>query len=186
MFFTRFAAAFTLGSAVFAAGSPSPSPRALDVGSEVANILEGLHNVTDTVLPAIAALVDITEATVFPLIQDLADALTTASDDLDNLTSTPTEGLVGRDGKEEVAQLLNIIISDVANTLNPILGDLQQIPAVSELLTTLGPVLNTALKALDFLIPGVVALVSGTLGPVLDILKNLGLGDVLGNLLGGL
>ncbi|KIY61136.1 hypothetical protein CYLTODRAFT_427673 [Cylindrobasidium torrendii FP15055 ss-10] len=190
MFFTRFAAAFTLGSALFAAAAPTP--RALDVGSEVTSILGDLQGVTNAVLPEIcssSALTEITEETALPLVQKLADALTTASSSLTGLTSSANStagGLLGRDGKEEVAQLLNTVISDATNTLNPIVGELQKIPAVKELLTTLSPVLNTVLSTVDSLLPGVLSLVSGLLGPVLDVLKGLGLGNLLGGLLGGL
>ncbi|KIY64348.1 hypothetical protein CYLTODRAFT_446046 [Cylindrobasidium torrendii FP15055 ss-10] len=187
MFFTRFAAAFTLGSALFAAAAPTP--RALDVGSEVTSILGDLQGMTNAVLPEISALTEITEETALPLVQKLADALTTASSSLTGLTSSANStagGLLGRDGKEEVAQLLNTVISDATNTLNPILGELQKIPAVKELLTTLSPVLNTVLSTVDSLLPGVLSLVSGLLGPVLDVLKGLGLGNLLGGLLGGL
>ncbi|KIY64356.1 hypothetical protein CYLTODRAFT_425286 [Cylindrobasidium torrendii FP15055 ss-10] len=185
MFFTRIAAVFAIGSTLFAAAAPTPCARDLEVEVEVevevSDILNDLLDVTSSVLPQLSAVTDITEGTVLPLVQKLTDALQTASDDLAGL-SAPSSGaaLASRDGQEEVAQLLNTILSDVGNTLNPILGDLQKIPAVAELLKTLSPVLHTVLGAVEALLPGVLALVSGLLGPVVDVLHDLGLGGVLG------
>ncbi|KIY61135.1 hypothetical protein CYLTODRAFT_495390 [Cylindrobasidium torrendii FP15055 ss-10] len=185
MFFTRIAAAFAIGSTLFAAAAPTPCARELEVEVEVevevSDILNDLLDVTTSVLPELSAVTDITEATVLPLVQKLTDALQTASSDLHGLRMPDTGAiLASRDGQEEVAQLLNTVLSDVGNTLNPILGDLQKIPAVAALLKELNPVLHTVLATVETLLPGVLALVSGLLGPVVDILHGLGLGGVLG------
>ncbi|KIY64960.1 hypothetical protein CYLTODRAFT_445671 [Cylindrobasidium torrendii FP15055 ss-10] len=238
MFFTRVAATLAIGSSLFASAAPTQYTRGLEVEVEVevevSDLLNELLGVTSTVLPQLAAVTDITEATVLPLVKQLTDALTHAADGLGGIqapaggaassavgsatsaagsvtssvvgtatsvlssatsvvstatsvagsaaapVSTAASEIAARDGKQEVAQLLNTVLSDVGNTLNPILGDLQKIPAVAELLQGLSPVLNTVLTTVDALLPGVVDLVSGLVGPVVDLLKGLGLGDVLG------
>ena len=52
-------------------------------------------------------------------------------------------------------------LQDVSDTVNPILADLNEIPAVAELLKTLDPVLSTLLSTVEGLLPGVIALVAG-------------------------
>ncbi|KIY66338.1 hypothetical protein CYLTODRAFT_444765 [Cylindrobasidium torrendii FP15055 ss-10] len=218
MFFSRVAAAFTMGSALFASAAPTPYARGVevDVKVQVSDVLNELISVTSSVLPQLSAVTDITEETVLPLVQQLTDALGSAASALGGIPGAPsvsgassavagatsaagsvvssatsvassavasatsaTSTITSRDGKEEVAQLLSTVLTDVSNTLNPILGDLNKIPAVAELLKTLSPVLNTVLTTVDGLLPGVVSLVSGLVGPVVDLLKGLGLGDVL-------
>ncbi|KIY63271.1 hypothetical protein CYLTODRAFT_426235 [Cylindrobasidium torrendii FP15055 ss-10] len=187
MLFTRLAAAFALvgpALAYVAATSPSPSPRALDVESEVINILEGLRNVTDTVLPEIIAIAPgFPDEMFYPLLDNLEDALTTTADNLKILASTPTQVSAGspEKGGSVVIDVLGACLDSLVKIVDSVFQPLSQgweIPAASMLLTTISPVLYTMLEELDALLPGVVSNAAETLGR--DVLQDLGLGDVFG------
>ncbi|KIY64957.1 hypothetical protein CYLTODRAFT_492708 [Cylindrobasidium torrendii FP15055 ss-10] len=135
-----------------------------DAGSVVVSATSQVGSVTSSVVGTVTSVV----GTATSVVGSSAAVATAGS-----------SSVVARDGQQEVAQLLYTILSDVGRTLDPILGDLQQIPAVNELLVGLSPLLYTVLATVDALLPGVIALVSGLVGPVIDLLKGLGLGHVL-------
>ncbi|KAF8917159.1 hypothetical protein CPB85DRAFT_1250302 [Mucidula mucida] len=189
MFFTRYATAFLL-SAAFVSAAPTPAKRLdlsvqVDVEAEVQTVLSTLKATTDSVLPQITAIVgNVSEDVITPLLTQVVDALNTATSALGAI-EVPVSADVTVNG-DSVAQVLGGIITDVSDTLAPVIDEVLAIPAVKDLIQgTINPLLNTVLTTVDGLLPGVLPVVVGLVGQVTGLLSSLGLGSVVGTL-GGL
>ncbi|KAF9022884.1 hypothetical protein BDZ89DRAFT_1070369 [Hymenopellis radicata] len=194
MFFTRYATAFLL-SAAFVSAAPTAKRVDLEVDahaqvkkhdleSEVQGVLSTLKATTDGVLPQITATVgNVSEDVITPLLQQVVDALNTATSAL-NAIEVPVSVGVTVNG-DSAAQILGGVITDVSDTLAPVIDEVLAIPAVKELIQgTINPLLNTVLTTVNGLLPGVLPVVVGLVGNVTGVLSSLGLGSVVGTLKG--
>ncbi|KAJ7703678.1 hypothetical protein B0H17DRAFT_1231542 [Mycena rosella] len=181
----RFTSLFFL-AATLASASPASAPTGLAIvdkrasTADVETVFTTLKSSTDSILPQIDALVSsgtASDATVAPLIGELAAALNTATASLSSLPISSK-----RQTENEVATVVAGIITEISTTLNGLSGSPTAIPAFGTLIIAIDVALDELLVGLDVVLTGVVTLVAGLLVSVAVLLGQLGLGLVIGSL----
>ena len=154
---------------VFGLVQAIPSPLAKEgvveraTNADVTGVLNTLKGRTDTILPQINALVasgNVNDRNVKPLFDQLSSALKTADGSLGKFKA---QGLVSRQNQDEVAAVSADIIKNINATLTSFPFDISLISAIGLLLFNL-------IISLNFLVPGLIAVVVGLLNAVSGVL----------------
>ncbi|KAF9048944.1 hypothetical protein BJ165DRAFT_1342870 [Panaeolus papilionaceus] len=165
MFFSRALLSFFAVGAISTLASPTPAPvdvveKREDV-SDVLAVIDTLKTSTGSILPQIDNLVNTNQATtsnISPLLQNLVDAVNTGTASLNTLQGKVDATTGGT--KDQVAQDVAGVITDIANTLNNLKT---KAPALFSLVASLGiqTALSQLLVGLNIVIAGVLTLVAG-------------------------
>ncbi|KAF7309257.1 Sc15 protein [Mycena indigotica] len=182
MFALRFASLFLLTSTSLVAASPVAAPApvaAVDkrANADIAGVLDTLTTTVGTILPQIDSLVSsgtATDATVTPLVNDLTGAFDTATAALAALPASRK-----RQSDDDIAKTVAALLTDVANTLDGLLGTAATVPTLGVLLGGIDTSLAQVLRGLETLLAGVLNLVANLLTNVAALLRNLALGLTL-------
>ncbi|KAJ4469046.1 hypothetical protein C8J55DRAFT_479989 [Lentinula edodes] len=160
MFFARFFALFFLFTSFGIVSSAAAVKKRQDT-ADVETVLNMLKNSTDTILPQITSVGQsgiASDATVTPLINELITALNTATSSLASLQTSSRKAR--RQSDDDIANLVAGIITDIADTLDTLLGDLSAIPDLGSLFDGVDSALDEVLTGLETLLAGVLTLVA--------------------------
>ncbi|THV03767.1 hypothetical protein K435DRAFT_650590 [Dendrothele bispora CBS 962.96] len=173
----------------FVASNPVTIPQAgsnaikRQSNADIESVLNDLQDQVGTILPQIDALVsggNATDDTVTPLITQLTDALNATTASLADLNTSSTS--TKRQSNDDIANLVAGIVTDIANSLNGLLGSADSIPALGTLLSGVDFSLNQVLVGLETLLAGVLNLVATLLVDVAALLRSLAFGLTLASL----
>ncbi|GAW00228.1 sc15 protein [Lentinula edodes] len=186
MFFARFFALFFLFTSFGIVSSVPSSAAAVKKRQDTADVeivLNTLKNSTDTILPQITSVGQsgiASDATVTPLINELTTALNTASSSLASLQTSSRKAR--RQSDDDIANIVAGIITDIADALDTLVGDLSAIPDLGSLFDGVDSALDEVLTGLETLLAGVLTLVADLLVDVAGLLESLSLGLTLASL----
>ncbi|KAF7296341.1 hypothetical protein HMN09_01104200 [Mycena chlorophos] len=190
MFTLRFVSLFLLASTSLVAASPAPvaQPEPVAVAavekrqstSSIEGVLTTLQSSLSAPLGDIMSLSkggNATDANLAPLIENVVDALNTASSSMSGLSSSRK-----RQSDSDIASLVAGIVTDITDALSGLLGEASSIPDLGTYLGSIDAALSQVLNGLETLLAGVLTLVADLLVDVAGLLEQLALGLTLASL----